>query len=64
MMDLKPREIELLRLLVDGLSMKAAARKMGLEYETAKNHSKTMRARLQAKTCAQAAAVAVRRGLL
>lgn len=56
---LTPRELEVLRRLALGDTQGAAAKRLGLSLETVRKHAKKARARLGAKTNAQAVAIAI-----
>jgi DNA-binding NarL/FixJ family response regulator len=60
---LTPREIELLQLVVDGLSNKAIADKLSLSENTVKYHLKNILQKLGAQNRMEAAMYAVREGL-
>jgi two-component system NarL family response regulator len=61
---LSPRELEVLRLVMVGLSDKAIARRLGRSVATAKSHVKAILSKLDATSRTEAAAVAHRRGLV
>ena len=61
---LTPREMEVLLLTADGLTYVEIAPRLFLSAETVRSHTKRLRLKLQAKTMAQAVAVAFRRGLI
>ena len=61
---LSPRERAVLALLSDGLSHKAAAARLGISSETAKDYSSAARRKLQARNTVHAAAIAARQGLI
>jgi DNA-binding CsgD family transcriptional regulator len=58
------REMEVLLLTADGLNYVEIAPRLFLSPETVRSHTKTLRRKLQAKTMAQAVAVAFRRGMI
>jgi non-specific serine/threonine protein kinase len=61
---LTPREREVLRLVVDGLSDKEIAAALGISHATASDHVASIRAKLGVPSRAAASALAVRGGLL
>jgi DNA-binding NarL/FixJ family response regulator len=61
---LSPREIEVLKHLVAGLSNKEVAIKLGMAGSTVKHHLERIFAKLGAKDRTQAVTVAVQRGIL
>ena len=61
---LTARELEVLRLAAGGLTNKAIARRLAISEHTVKFHMRTLLAKLQAASRAEAVSVAVRRGLL
>ena len=61
---LSPREIEVLRLVMMGLSDKAIARRLARSVGTAKSHVKAILSKLDAASRTEAVAVAHRRGLV
>ncbi|HLF27627.1 MAG TPA: response regulator transcription factor [Anaerolineae bacterium] len=61
---LTPREIELLQLVVDGLSNKAIAEKLSLSENTVKYHVKNILQKLGVQNRTEAATHAIRDGLL
>jgi DNA-binding CsgD family transcriptional regulator len=61
---LTPREIEVLRMLADGVSNKAIAFKLGISEHTAKFHVASILAKLNAASRTEAVTVGVRRGLI
>jgi DNA-binding NarL/FixJ family response regulator len=61
---LSPREIEVLRLLCDGLSVPAIAMQMFISYSTAKTYVARLYQKLGAANRAQALMVAVQHGLV
>lgn len=61
---LSPREIEVLRLLCDGLSVPAIAARMFISYSTAKTYVARLYQKLGAANRAQALMVAVQHGLV
>lgn len=62
--EITPREMEVLRLLAQGLSNKAIAQGLGITESTVKYHIAALLAKLGASTRTEAVAVAYRRGLL
>jgi DNA-binding NarL/FixJ family response regulator len=61
---LSVREIEVLELVVEGLSNKQIAHRLGIADTTAKNHVKSILAKLNAQDRTQAATAAIQRGLV
>lgn len=61
---LSPREEEILRLAASGLTNKEIAERLHLSAHTVKTHLRRVLDKLHAKNRAQAAALAVRRGLI
>jgi DNA-binding NarL/FixJ family response regulator len=62
--ELTPRELDVLRLLVDGRSNKEIANRLEIGDETVKTHVTNVLGKLQAENRAQAAAQALKRGLV
>ena len=58
------RELEVLRLLATGYTGTEAARELTLSPDTVRNHARSAREKLGARTRAQAIAIAVDRGLI
>lgn len=61
---LTPRELEILSCLVDGMSNKAIARKLGISAHTVKFHLEAVFTKLGAASRAEAVAKGLRRGLI
>jgi DNA-binding NarL/FixJ family response regulator len=61
---LSPRELEVLRLIAEGLSNKEIAQRLGISLSTVKTHIEELLAKLSASDRTQAAIKAVRQGLL
>lgn len=61
---LSPRELEVLRLIADGLVNKEIAQKLGISLSTVKTHIEELLQKLSASDRTQAAIKAVRRGLM
>ena len=61
---LTPREFEVLEAMVEGLSTKAIARRLGVAYKTVENHKIRVFEKLQVRTHAQAVSVAIGRQLV
>jgi two-component system nitrate/nitrite response regulator NarL len=61
---LTPREAEVLEAMVEGLSTKAIARRLGVAYKTVENHKIRVFEKLQVRTHAQAVSVAIARQLV
>jgi DNA-binding NarL/FixJ family response regulator len=59
-----PREIEVLRLLADGLVNKEIADRLGISEHTAKFHVASILGKLQASSRTDAVAQGLRRGLI
>lgn len=62
--DLTPREIELLRLLAEGLPNRAIAERLLISLHTVRNHVQNILTKLQAHSKLEAVAVAVREGVI
>ena len=62
--ELPPRELEVLRLLEEGLAVQQISRRMGISIHTARGYVKTLLSKLDAHTQLEAVANAKRRGLL
>jgi DNA-binding NarL/FixJ family response regulator len=60
---LTPRETEVLRLVVDGLTNKEISAKLGVELTTVKNHLKNILGKLHLRNRVQAATFALQKGL-
>ena len=58
------RELEVLRLLMEGLGNKVIAQELGIALGTAKSHVKNLLAKLNATSRTEVVAIAQRRGLL
>lgn len=61
---LSAREIEVLRLIVDGLPNKLIAHRLNIAEATAKNHVKNILSKLGAQDRTQAATAAIQRGII
>jgi DNA-binding NarL/FixJ family response regulator len=61
---LSPRELEVLRLVADGLPNKGIARELGISEHTVKFHVGSVLGKLNAGSRAEAVSVAMRRGML
>jgi DNA-binding NarL/FixJ family response regulator len=61
---LTPREVEVLRLLADGLANKEIAGRLGISDHTAKFHVAAILGKLHAATRAEAVAIGLRAGLI
>ncbi|MBV9747244.1 MAG: helix-turn-helix transcriptional regulator [Acetobacteraceae bacterium] len=61
---LTPREIEVLALVGDGHSNKAAARRLGISQHTVKYHLEAVFTKLDVRTRAEAVREGLRRGLV
>jgi NarL family two-component system response regulator LiaR len=61
---LSPRELEVLRLIAEGLSNKEIAQSLGISLSTVKTHIEELLAKLSASDRTQAAIKALRQGLL
>ena len=57
MVKLSPKEAEILELLIDGHSLKSAARVIGMNHHTAQSHVGRVRLKLGARTNEQAAVI-------
>jgi DNA-binding NarL/FixJ family response regulator len=62
--NLSPRELEVLRLIGDGLTSDTVARRLGITSHTCRDHLKRLRAKLDAATTLQAVVTAARLGIL
>lgn len=61
---LSPREMEVLQQLVDGLSYKMIADRLGITFETVRSHIKNVYEKLHVHNCAEAIAKTLKGGLL
>lgn len=61
---LTSREMEILKLVVDGMGNKLIARRLGIAVGTVKSHMKSIFDKLDVESRTQAIAVSIRRGLL
>lgn len=61
---LSAREVEVLRLVVEGLTNKEIAKKLFISDITARNHVISLLSKLNAKDRTEAATIAIRRGLV
>lgn len=61
---LSPRETEVLRGMVDGLSYKMVAERLGISFETVRTHVKKVYDKLGARNCTEAVAKALKSGLV
>jgi len=61
---LTPREVEILRLVGEGMSNKAVARRLGISVHTVKFHLEALFAKLEAGSRAEAVAKGLRGGIL
>lgn len=61
---LSPRETDVLRGMVDGLSYKMVADKLGISFETVRTHVKKVYDKLDVHNCTEAVAKALKTGLL
>jgi len=62
--DLSPREIEVLRLIVDGNANKEIAHRLGIAEETVKTHVTNILAKLHVHDRTQAVSTALKRGII
>lgn len=62
--DLTPRQLEVLDLLDEGLTLAEISKKLWIEQKTARVHAWRIRRALGARTTAQAMGIAYRRGIL
>ncbi len=60
---LSPRELEVFRCLVQGLSVAASAKKLGLSAKTVSNHQTTIKEKLQVETTAALVHLAIKHAL-
>jgi len=61
---LTPREIEVLRLVAEGLSNRAIAFQLGIRESTVKDHVNALLGKLEAQSRTEAVTIALRRGLI
>lgn len=61
---LTPRELQVLRLLAEGLDVRAVARDLGISHHTTRDHVKNVLAKLGARSQLDAVVVAARAGIL
>jgi DNA-binding NarL/FixJ family response regulator len=61
---LSPRETDVLRGMVDGLSYKMVAAKLGISFETVRTHVKNVYDKLGVHNCTEAVAKALKSGLV
>lgn len=61
---LSPREREVLRGMVEGLSYKMVAERLGISFETVRSHVKKVYEKLGVHNCTEAVAKALRTGLM
>jgi DNA-binding NarL/FixJ family response regulator len=61
---LSPREVEVLRLLADGLANKEIGYRLGISEHTVKFHVNSILTRMDASTRAEAVAIGMRQGLI
>ena len=62
--DLTPREAEVLRCLVDGMSYKAVAAALDVSLDTVRTHVRAVYGKLQVHSVAEAVSRALREGLV
>jgi DNA-binding NarL/FixJ family response regulator len=62
--DVTPRELEVLRMLAEGLSNRAIAEKMSISLHTVRNYVQSLLTKLQAHSKLEAVATAVKEGLI
>ena len=62
--DLSPRELEVLRLVADGLTTAQVGARLGISPSTVKHHMTTVCVRLRAANRTAAVVEALRRGLI
>lgn len=63
MSTLNPRELQVLRLTCDGLSVKQIARQLGIVERTVKAHKLNIADKIDARTCTQQMLWAIRNGI-
>lgn len=63
-MKLSPRQLEILRLVAQGDTVKAVALSLGISVHTVKAHLKIAKERLHARTATHAAALAIQKGII
>ncbi|MDP6946607.1 MAG: helix-turn-helix transcriptional regulator [Myxococcota bacterium] len=61
---LSPRELEILSMVAEGLTTKRIARRLGVSFATVRTHLERLRAKLGAKSRAEAVARAIQTGQL
>lgn len=64
MIALSPRETEVLRGMVEGLSYKMVAHKLGISFETVRTHVKNVYGKLGVCNCTEAVSKALKTGLV
>jgi two-component system, NarL family, response regulator YdfI len=64
LVSLSPREIEVLRLVADGLGNKEISFRLGISEHTVKFHVNSILTRMNAATRAEAVAIGIRQGLI
>jgi DNA-binding NarL/FixJ family response regulator len=62
--DITPRELEVLRMLAEGLSNRAIADKMSISLHTVRNYVQSLLTKLQAHSKLEAVAAAVKEGII
>ena len=62
--DLAPRELEILNLIVEGMSNKEIASALSITESTVKNHVNSILSKLRVSDRTQAATTALRRGIV
>jgi two-component system response regulator DevR len=62
--ELTPRELDILRLLAEGLSNQVIAERLGITRNTVRNHVQSILAKLEAHSKLEAVATAVREGII
>lgn len=62
--DITPHQARLLRMIADGMTMREIAVDRDRTYETVKTNLDRARSSLDARTLAQAVAVAIRKGVI
>jgi DNA-binding NarL/FixJ family response regulator len=62
--DITPRELEVLRMLAEGLSNRAIADKMSISLHTVRNYVQSLLTKLQSHSKLEAVAAAVREGII
>lgn len=62
--ELTPRELDILRLMAEGLSNQVISERLGITRNTVRNHVQSILAKLEAHSKLEAVATAVREGII